>query len=88
MPTSRIKDPIRGKTFRWRWTDGPVANMAHEHVRYAVLPVADDVYLVSYKTSSGDTLTAALNFRARSLVAITSSRDAWYPAQGTFEVFD
>lgn len=110
--TGRAKDPIRGKTFRWRWADGPIANMAHEHIfhangslewrvldgpyegrssreeGYAVMPVADDVYLVSYRTLSGDTLTVALNFRTRSLVAVTSSRDVWYPAHGSFEVFD
>ncbi len=25
-------DPIRGKTLRWTWTEGPVAGTTHEHV--------------------------------------------------------
>src|SRR5262249_17012915 len=102
MSISRIKDPIRGRTFRCRWANGPTANMAQEHVfhlngslewrlldgpdegrsakelTYAVLPVADDVYLVSYRTRAGQTLTAALNFRTRELAAVTASQDDWY----------
>jgi len=112
MPSSRTIDPVRGRKFRWRWANGPIANMAQEHIfhangsfewrvldgpdegrsahelRYTVLPVAEDVYLVSYRTRSGQTLTAALNFRTRQLAAVTTGQDTWYPAQGTFEVFD
>jgi hypothetical protein len=75
-------------SLEWRVLDGPDEGRSAKVMGYAVLPVADDVYLVSYRTNSGASLTAALNFRTRSLVAVTTSQDSWYPAQGTFEVFD
>lgn len=31
-PWHRDDDPIRGRTVRWTWTEGPVAGTTHEHV--------------------------------------------------------
>ena len=54
--------------------------------RYGAMKVSDDVELVSYLAASGYTLTAALNFRDRSLHAFASNDKQWFPCTGTFEV--
>src|SRR5439155_8965223 len=88
--TSMSSDPIRGKTLRWTYEDGPMAGKQFEHrfsndgtvawreiggqkpdqrrqagngsttepsAKYEVARVNDDVYAVSYLSSSGYTLT-------------------------------
>jgi hypothetical protein len=57
-----------------------------EKPNYAALPVADEIYAVSYLASSGYTLTVVLNFRDRRMVGFASSSKEWHPVQGTFEV--
>ena len=54
--------------------------------QYAAERVSDDVYLVSYLAASGFTLTTALNFRNRTIVAFASNEKQWFPCKGTFEV--
>jgi hypothetical protein len=60
---------------------------AHEK-KYAAERITADVYLVSYLSSSGYTLTTALNFRDHSLTGFASggkNGKAWHPCKGTFE---
>jgi len=83
-------------TVEWRRTDvserkptaAPSRNAEakQERVPYAALPVADDIYVVSYLAPSGYTLTVALNFRDHRMVGFASGAKEWYPAHGTFEV--
>jgi hypothetical protein len=54
--------------------------------KYASFEVADDITLVSYLSSSGYTLTVALNFETEELFGFASNHEHWYPVRGTFEV--
>lgn len=93
-------DPIRGRTIRLTWTEGPTKGKTHEHVfhedgtvewggkervPYGAMKAADDVYLVSYLSPSGYTLTVALDFRKQTMVGVASSATDWHPLRGTFE---
>jgi hypothetical protein len=76
------------------WHDAPPkgssqpqqASRPKERPEYAALPVADDIYAVSYLSTSGYTLTVVLNFRDHRMVGFASGAKDWYPVQGTFEV--
>jgi hypothetical protein len=52
--------------------------------RYGAVRAGDDVELVSYLSSSGYTLTVALNFRDNSIVGFASNDKQWFPVKGTF----
>ena len=122
-------DPVRGKTMRWTFTDGPTAGSTYEHTfgktgtvkfkpvgggpeggkpaakgaakpkkpaksakpakpespKYAAMRAADDVYAVSYLSSSGFTLTVVLNFKDNTMVGFASNDKQWFPVKGTFE---
>jgi hypothetical protein len=64
----------------------PKAEAKPERPPYAALPVADDIYAVSYLAPSGYTLTVVLNFRDHRMVGFASGAKEWYPVHGTFEV--
>jgi hypothetical protein len=107
-------DPIKGKTIRWTFNDGPSAGTTYEHdfhsdgtvqfrqvddskkevpassekVKYGSARVSDDVYAVSYLSSSGFTLTVVLNFADKKMVAFASNDTQWFEQKGTFEVRD
>lgn len=111
MTETRV-DPIRGKTIRWTWSEGPVAGVTHEHdfhpdgtvewrvldgpqkghsareEEYAAVPVAEDVYAVSYLAASGYTLTVVLNFGNRQMVGFASGAGEWHRMKGHFEYVD
>jgi|SRR6185503_4329488 len=53
---------------------------------YGSFQVADDVYVVSYLSKSGYTLTLALNFETDELFGFASNHEKWYPVRGVFEV--
>jgi hypothetical protein len=83
-------------TVEWHGIDGPEKKSApdqprkgasvQEKAKYAALPVADDIYAVSYLAPSGYTLTVVLNFRDHRMVGFASGAKEWYPLRGTFEV--
>jgi len=83
-------------TVEWRRTDvsekkptaapSRKAEAKQERAPYAALPVADDIYVVSYLAPSGYTLTVVLNLRDHRMVGFASGAKEWYPAHGTFEV--
>jgi hypothetical protein len=54
--------------------------------KYGSFQVADDVYVVSYLSKSGYTLTVALNFETDELFGFASNDQNWYPVSGVFEV--
>jgi len=74
-------------TVEYARLDGGKPNRAFtKEKRYTAMKVSDDVELVSYLAASGYTLTAALNFRDRSLHAFASNDKQWFACTGTFEV--
>jgi hypothetical protein len=48
--------------------------------------VTDDVYVVSYLSKAGYTLTLALNFETDELFGFASNDQHWYPVRGVFEI--
>jgi hypothetical protein len=73
-------------TVTWRVIGGPQAGHSAVERQYAVMPIGEDVYMISYLAASGYTLTATLNFRDMSMVGIASGQTEWFPGHGTFEV--
>jgi hypothetical protein len=53
---------------------------------YGSFQVADDVYVVSYLSKAGYTLTVALNFETDELFGFASNNQNWYRVRGIFEV--
>lgn len=52
----------------------------------SVEKITPGVYVVSYLSSSGYTLTVVLNFDDMSAHSYASNEKGWFPAKGTFEV--
>jgi hypothetical protein len=73
-------------TVEWTEPGAPQGRRAQERPKYAALPVADEVYVVSYLADSGYTLTTVLNFKNKRLIGFASGAKEWYPVSGTFEV--
>lgn len=55
---------------------------------YGSFQVTDDIYVVSYLSKSGYTLTLALNFETDELFGFASNDQHWYPVRGIFEIVD
>jgi len=76
------------------WHDGaakradaaPPSDKGEPPTKYSSFQVADDVYLVSYLSKSGYTLTVALNFETEELFGFASNDENWYPVRGIFEI--
>jgi hypothetical protein len=88
--------PTRGKTYEHVFDgDGTVTyrdandqadgKAAGEKATYGVFQVADDVQLVSYLSSSGFTLTLALNFADNRIHGFASNDKQWMPVTGRLE---
>ncbi len=73
-------------TVTWRVLSGPQQGHSGREDDYAVYPVSDSVYAVSYLAASGYTLTVVLNFVTREMFGFASGADAWHPGHGTFDV--
>jgi hypothetical protein len=56
--------------------------------QYGSFQVTDDVYVVSYLSKSGYTLTLALNFETDELFGFASNDQNWYPVRGIFEIVE
>ena len=111
-------DPIRGKTLRWTYEDGPMAGKQFEHrfsndgtvawreiggqkpdqrrqagngsttepsAKYEVARVNDDVYAVSYLSSSGYTLTTVIDLTTGKIVSVASNEKELVVQRGTVE---
>jgi hypothetical protein len=66
--------------------DGDAAKK--KRVEYAAVKIADDVYLVSYLSNEGYTLTVALNFDDNSITGFASGAKEWHEIHGTLEIVD
>ena len=53
--------------------------------QYEVASLGQDVHAVSYRTSSGNTLTVVLDYKTLKLVAFASNQNALTMLQGSFE---
>ena len=51
---------------------------------YSAIKLTDDIHLVSYQSTSGYTLTVAVNFADNSLTGFASGAKDWYPVKGEF----
>jgi hypothetical protein len=71
-------------------TTGPGSSEAKKEppTRYGSFQVTDDVYVVSYLSKSGYTLTLALNFETDELFGFASNDQHWYPVRGIFEIIE
>ena len=112
MSEQRARDPVRGHTIRWTFTEGTVAGQSYLHTfdtegtvtyrsadgkpdedsghtaRYGSAKISDDVYVVSYLSEGGFTLTVVLNFANDRLIAFASNDKQWFQQQGKFELVD
>lgn len=90
-----------GRTIRWTCTDGPVAGQTFEHSFngdgddggtrtrkpfIAVVPVDDDIVVVSSIAASGEALMATLNFANGQMVGFVLSHDSWSRHEARFEL--
>lgn len=55
-------------------------------VKYGAFEIAPDIYLVSYLSSHGYTLTVAMNLASKKIHGFASNDKEWYPQEGTVEV--
>jgi len=62
------------------------APSARERPAYAAASITYDVCLLSYLSSSGFTLTVALNFNDGTTTGFASNEKIWVPVRGRFEV--
>jgi hypothetical protein len=54
--------------------------------KYAAFEIAPDMYLVSYLSSHGYTLTVAMNLDSKQLRGFASGNNEWHPLEGTVEI--
>jgi hypothetical protein len=96
---SWTEGPVKGSTHEhvfnengsviWSCIAGPGKGHSAHEKKYAAERITEDVWVVSYRSSSGYTLTNVLNFRDSSMVGFASGgKDGkdWHPCKGTFEV--
>ncbi len=60
-------------------------NKQPERPEYMAADIGKEACLVSYLSSSGYTLTVALNFGDGTTVGVASNEKTWVPVRGTFE---
>ncbi len=74
----------------WALEDGKMSitkkKAASDRPKYLARDVAEQVVLISYLSSSGYTLTVALNFRSQTTVGVASNATTWTAVEGTFAV--
>ena len=54
--------------------------------KYAAFEIAPNIYLVSYLSSHGYTLTVSMNLDSKKLHGFASGNNEWHPLEGTVEV--
>ena len=88
--------PVKGQTFDhtfnddgsvvWRIVSGKPNAPLNRETHSGVVPLGDQVAMVSYLSSNGFTLTAALNFADMRLTAFASNGESWTMQRGSFEL--
>ena len=64
----------------------PSGGGAMPGVKYASFEIAPNIYLVSYLSSHGYTLTVAMNLASKKIHGFASNDKEWFPQEGTVEV--
>jgi hypothetical protein len=64
----------------------PQSGSAMPASKYAAFEIGQNMYLVSYLSSHGYTLTVAMNLDSKDLHGFASNDKEWYPVAGTVEV--
>ena len=90
--------PAAGKTYEHKFkADGtvvfkevggaaqPAAGGTGPGVKYASFEITPQIYLVSYLSAHGYTLTVAMNRASKALHGFVSNDKEWYPLEGTAE---
>jgi hypothetical protein len=67
-------------------TDKKEPSKKPERPKYLAADIGADACLISYLSSSGYTLTVALNFGDGSTVGVASNEKTWAPVRGTFDL--
>ena len=101
-------DPIKGKTVRWTYDDGPMKGKGFEHHfandgtvtwkeagdakpsadstgKYQFAPINDDVYVVSYLSGSGVTLTTVVDAKTGKMVSFASTEKELIVQHGSLD---
>jgi len=88
--------PLEGKTFEHSFADDGTVNWCsvsggscgqpHIEKQASTVALTDDVALLSYRSSQGNTLTVALNFNDMKLVAYGSNGEMWSEQRGRFKL--
>jgi hypothetical protein len=71
-----------------RQESGTAPNAKKKPIEYGAFRVTDDVFIVSYLSNEGYTLTVALNFDDSSMAGFASGAKEWFPLKGTFTVIE
>ena len=76
-----------GEDGRISFRDARDPGQEWHHAREGVvLKVADQVYVVSYLSQGGYTLTVVLNLADQKAIGIASKENQWVQQEGTFEI--
>lgn len=101
MKNAHDSAALLGRTIRWTCTDGPVAGQTFEHSFdstgpndskrtrasfVAVVPVDENVAVVSSLSESGQALMVTLNFADNRMVGFVLSHDSWTQQKAQFEL--
>jgi hypothetical protein len=101
-------DPLKGKSLRWTYSDGPMQGKVFEHqfsddgrvswkeakdakpsadasAAYQFARINDDVYVVSYLSGHGYTLTTVVDERSGSIVSFASNEKELVVQHGSLE---
>jgi hypothetical protein len=102
-------DPLKGKTIRWTYVDGPMKGMSFEHhfsndgtvswkeagsdakpsadstAPYELAQIKDDLYVISYLSGSGNTLTTVVDEKTGKIVSFASNEKELLVLHGDIE---
>jgi len=88
--------PVAGKTFEhvfnddgsvdWCMVDGDERSPLHHESPASVDQIDDEVAVVSYRASSGYTLTVVLDLTDFRMIGFGSNSDMWSRQEGRFDV--
>lgn len=86
--TVEFRDVTGGEKSGGQREPSPATSTPKKPMEYGAMRVTDSVYLVSYLSTEGYTLTVALDFDDASMVGFASGAKEWYPVKGRFDVVE
>lgn len=66
----------------WKGLAGGEAGSSATEDKYSVAEVTDEIYMVSWHESIGDTVTLTLNFKENSIFGVISNNTDWTVVSG------